>query len=751
MRHIYLVISLLFIFQITFAQKVKISGTVVDEGTKTGIEYATVVLYRSADSTYMTGSLSDSIGSFTIQAPRGDYFLEVNHINYQRFYHKIGVVLADTTLHSLSIPLNILNLKEVEVLGYSPAVRFTDKAVVYKVSDIPASGTGSFTDLFKNIPSLTFDFNEAVLINGTPARFFIDGREITTNELKAYSPSQIATIEVMSNPTAQYDANGLSGIVQLHSKHTTLTGIGGAANISGAHDIQTGSTNISYNHKKLSFNSAFSIWNNHQHGYIETQASNATTRNDVLATIMNINANASADYHLNDRNMLSASYQYINFGYTSKDYSAKRMGKSDMRGITHQFVVGYNHQFSRYGETFKASFYYNETSPQTISRLNYTDEQFNVDNLNHNNSFVAMADYSLPFTENAHFEAGVKSHTRQISIHRTDDFSGIPSYDKFEMRESILATYVQMNSRMEKFNVQFGLRSETNLADRADGSRKWDIFPNISLDYAVNENNILQLGYTNRVNRPSAADLNPFVLLIDPTSTFKGNPELKPEYSHTIFIDYTNRYKGNDIKLSAYYRVVNNLITKTFTNTSDGILYTPVNIPTAHFYGIDLSSVQNCGKILSIQPSAGLSSVYIPRGTDKEFKNIHSFNLGLNIGVKLPYNFNIQALGRYYSGALSVGTSSQSAIVQGLAIGLPQLITELSASKSLLKNNMTLSLRVTDPFKLQRNGFKVYSDNSLRESIYQMETRFVYLSLSYRFNNFKNSARKFDDGGIKVF
>lgn len=751
MRHTYLIMLFLFISQISFAQKVKIFGSLIGNIDKAGVEYATVVLYRSVDSTYITGGLSDSIGHFSIEAPRGDYFLEVNHINYRRYYHKIGPVGTDTTLNVLSLSLNVLNIAEVEVVGHSPSVRFTDKKSIYKVSDIPASSSSSLMDIFKKIPALTFDFNETALINGTPVRFWVDGREVTANELKAYSPTQIATIEVVSNPTAQYDANGLSGIIELRTKRNTLTGVSGSANLSGMHDMQTGSANVSYNRNKLAINSAFSVWSNYQHGSIETHTNSDVFTSGVRANIRNITADASADYSFDERNTLSASYQYIDFRYNSRDYSAKRIGESDMCGITHQFAAGYNHQFARYGETLKANFYYNETSPQTISRLSYTDGQFNVNNLNHNNSFIAMIDYNLPFTENANFEAGVKSHTRHIAIDRTDDFSKIPIQDKLSMKESILAVYVQMNSRMERFNVQFGLRSETNLADKADGSRKWDIFPNISLDYVANENNQFKLGYTNRVNRPSASDLNPFVLFIDPTSTFKGSPELKPEYSHNLFIDYINRYKRNDLKLSFYYRVVNNLITKTFTNTPEGILYTPANITTAHFYGVDFSSVQNIGKVLSIQPSAGLSSVHIPHGTDKKFRNVHSFNLGLSVGVKLPYDFDIQVVGRYSSGALSVGTSSQSAIVQGLAIGLPQLITEFSASKSLLKNNMTISLRMTDPFKLQRNGFKVYSDNSLRESIYQMETRFVYLSLSYRFNYFKNPARKYEDGGINVF
>lgn len=736
---------------VSYAQNVQIKGLLTDANNNSAIEYATVVLYRSADSAYVSGGISDSTGYFKITAPRGDYFLEANHINYKRHYQKIGYIRADTTINPLSISPEILHLNEVVVVGNTQSVRIANDKSIYKVSDIPSSSSGTLNDILKAIPSVTFDFNETALINGTPAKFFVNGREITSNELKAYSPTQIATIEIVSNPTAQYDANGLSGIIYLKTKHNATEGVAGAVNISGAHDMQSGSANLSYNRNKLSLSSAFSIWNNHQHGSIETLFNGNSTSNNIQANILNLTANLSADYNFDYNNTLSASYQYVDFGYTSKDNSEHRVGESNMRGITHQIATSYKHLFERKGEMFKADIYYNQTNPQTLSLLNYADDNFTINNRNNNNSIVAALDYDLPFTENANLEAGIKSHTRNIAINREDNFSGIPEEHQFTLHESILAAYVQMNSRMERFNVQFGLRSETNLADKADGSRKWDIFPNISLEYAVNERNNLKLGYTNRINRPSSADINPFVMMIDPTSIFKGNPNLKPEYSHNVFADYIDRYQGNEIKLSTYYRLVNNLITKTFATTTEGVLYSPVNIPTAHFFGVDLTANQNFGQMLTVQPSIGYSSVYIPSGTDKEFRNINTLNAGLSIGIKLPHNFTIQGLGKYSSGALSVGTSSQSAIVQGLAIGLPQLITEFSASKSLLNNNMTLSLRVTDPINLQKNGFKVYSENSLRESIYHMQTRFVYFSLSYRFNNFKSSARKYDDGGIKVF
>lgn len=748
----FIIILFLLVSQHSYSQNIQVSGSLGDAESRSAIEYATVVLYCSTDSTYVSGGLSDSTGYFRIAAPCGDYFLGINHINYERYYQKTGYIKSDTTMNLISISPNTLTIGTVVVVGSGPSVRITNNKSIYKVSDIPSSNSGMLNDIFKSIPAITLDFNETALINGTPAKMFVNGREITSNELKAYSPSQIATIEIVSDPTAQYDANGLSGIIHLKTKHSVSEGVAGSVNISGAHDMQSGSSNLSYSHNKLSLVSAFSIWNNHQHGSIETLFNGNNTSNNIQADILNLTANLSADYSFDYSNTLSASYQYIDFGYTSKDNSEYRVGKSNMRGITHQIATSYKHLLAREGEIFKADVYYNQTNPQTLSLLNYADDNFAIYNRNSNNSIVAALDYYLPFTENANLEAGLKSHTRNISIYRKNDFfGGRVESNNFSLNESIFAAYIQANSRMEKFNVQFGLRSETNLTDKTDGSHKWDIFPNISLEYAVNERNNLKLGYNNRINRPSSADINPFVMIIDPTSIFKGNPNLQPEYSHNVFADYINRYQGNEIKLSTYYRLVNNLITKTFETTTEGVLYSPVNIPTAHFFGVDLTANQNFGQILTVQPSIGYSCVYIPSGTDKEFRNINTLNAGLCIGIKLTHNFSIQALGKYSSGALSVGTSSQSAIVQGLAIGLPQLMTEFSVSKSLLNNNMTLALRVTDPFNIQKNGFKVYFEDSLRESIYHIQTRFVYLSLSYHFNNFKSSARKYDDGGIKVF
>ena len=736
---------------LSHAQRVQIDGALTD-ANNAPVEYATVVVYSTADSTYVSGGLSDAAGCFSIAVPCGEYFLGINHINYKRHYHKIGHVNRDTTILPISLLPDIQHILEVAVVEKIPMTQIKNDKSIYKVSDIPTSNSGgTLNDILKAIPSVSFNFNETALINGTPAKFFVNGREISSSELKAYSPAQISTIEIVSNPTAQYDANGHSGIIYLTTKRNISDGFSGAVNISGAHDIQNGSANLSYNRDKLALASAFSIWNNHQHGFIETLFDNNRTSNNIQADILNLTANFSIDYHLDHRNTLSASYQYIDFGYTSNDNSEHRTGKSRMRGITHQIATNYKHMFARAGEFVKMDIYYNKTNPQTLSDLNYTDKDFTINNKNNNNSVVATLDYYLPFTENANFEAGLKSHTRNIAIYREDNFSETLQENTFTLHESILAAYIQMNSRMEKFNVQFGLRSETNLADKTDGSRKWDIFPNISLEYTTNENNNLKLGYTNRINRPSSADINPFVMMIDPTSIFQGNPNLKPEYSHNIFADYINRYQGNDIKLSGYYRIVRNLITKTFKNTPDGILYSPVNLPSAHFLGADLTANQKFGQLLSIQPSIGYSYAHIPHGTDKNFRNTGTFTAGLNISITLPYDITIQTFGKYSSGALSIGTSSQSAITQGLTIGLPQIITDFSISKSLLNKNLALSIRVTDPFNVQKNGFKDYSDNSQRESIYHMQTRFVYFSLSYRFNNFKGTKRKYDDGGIKVF
>lgn len=646
----------------------------------------------------------------------------------------------------------VLDLEEVTVVAKTPTVRLTAEKSIYNVSDMSASQSGSMKELLRTIPSLTVDFNENVMLSGTPVRFLVDGQEVSGSELVAYSPSQIASIEVIANPTSKYDASGLSGIVQLVTKKNRTSGMSGTASFSGAHDTQTASAGVNYNLKKINITTNFSLWKNYQHGSIETLSNdNFSFSNQVKADVTDITGNLKFNYNLNPDNEVSVSYQYLNFGYLAGDSSPRRIGQTDMKGITHQLATGYRRKISPNGKSFKANFYYNTTSPTTHSILDYTDRRINISNKNHNNSFVGTLDYFVPFTRKTNLEAGIKSHTRNIAIGYTDNSSGTFQHDKFEMTESIFAGYLLLNSRLEKFNVQVGIRGEANLARTTNNSRKWDTFPNALLSYAMNENNLFSLGYNKRINRPSAADMNPFLLLVDPTSRFQGNPNLSSEYSHNFFLDYTSNYQFHKLKIAAYYKQISKLITKTYESIADDILYTPVNIPSAHFYGADITATYNIREFLMLQPSVGILATTIPREVSGPLKQNTSYYLGLTMYLKLPCNFNIQALANYTSPSLSVGSSYQSAMVQGLAIGESQFWSELSISKSILKESLHFSLRITDPFALMQKGYSTYSGDLKQKTLYHLDTRFVFFGISYRFNSHKAFMQNYDDGGIKVF
>lgn len=734
-----------------FAQQVTITG-VVSGNDSIRIEYATVALYRLTDSTYTVGVITDSVGHFTLKAPSGEYSMEINHLGYERFTSKIALFSSAFHVGTLCLTPTAMSIDEVVVVGKIPAVRLTAEKSVYNVSDMSASQSGSIKDVLRTVPSLTVDFNENVMLGGAPVRFLVDGQEISSSELAAYSPSQIASIEVIANPTSKYDASGLSGIVQLVTKKNRTSGVSGTVNLSGAHDTQIVSAGVSYNHKKLSVSTNFSLWKNYQHGSIETRTdANEPFFNEANADVTDITANLKIGYNLNPDNALFVSYQYLNFGYLANDSSPKRIGKTDMKGITYQFATGYSRKISPKGESLKTNFYYNNTSPTTYSVLDYTDRKINISNNNRNHSFIGTLDYLLPFTENIKFEVGIKSHTRDIAIDRSDNFSGTLQNDKFEMRESILAGYLLVNSHMGKFNLQAGIRGESNLVRMANRTRKLYVFPNLSVAYATSEKSLFSLGYNKRINRPTAADLNPFLLLVDPTNRFQGNPNLMPEYSHNFFADYTGNFQSHKLKVAAYYRRISNLITKTYETVADDILYTPVNIPFANFYGIDITSTHNVGKRVMLQPSAGMLVTNIPSEVSKHLKQNTSYYIGLTVSLKLPSDFNIQALANYTSRSLSVGSSYQSAMVQGLALGKSQLWSEVSISKSILKERLNLSLRMTDPFSLMQKGYDTYGRNSSQQTIYHFDTRFVYFGISYRFNNHKSSKQNYDDGGIKVF
>ncbi len=649
-------------------------------------------------------------------------------------------------------PHKKISLDGLVVIGKVSPVSYRDDKSVYKVSDMPAAKSGTIADILKTLPSVTQDFNGASLINGVPARFFVDGREISRSELDAYSPSQFEYIEVITNPTSKYDADGLSGIIELRSKKTKQSGLSSAINLSGTHDTQSGSLSLVYNKEKLSISTNISVSNVYQHGAIETITENAHSESDIAADILNVLTNIGAEYSFSEESNLNLSYQFIDFGYNARDFSTAREGVTDMKGLTHQVALTHNYTLETRGERLTTNIYYNQTAPKTISQLNYFTEQFNTDNRNANSSLVAMVDYSLPFTDYATFEAGVKSHTRNININREDDFTGVVVADDYSMNESILGLYMLMNSRMEMVNFQFGIRGESDLLNQNDDIRTWNLFPHLSFDYTNKKNNILKVGYNSRISRPTAADLNPFLMLIDPTSQFQGNPDLKPEYSHNLYADYILKRRDNQMKFSSYYRYVKNLITKDYTNIDGGmILYKPINISQAHLYGANAAATINLWKCFSVAPNIGVEFIKLPSSFASEINSVTTLNAGVNLALQLPHNVNVNSMVRYSSGSFSVGSGSQSAIVQGLAIGVPLLYSELSVNKGLLNNSLNISLRITDPFNVQRNGFMVYSDGTQRESRYLMQTRFIHFGLSYRINNHNFTKRKYDDGGISLF
>ncbi len=748
-----ILLLLLVIPTLGYAQTSKMRAKVIDSVNKREVTHATVVAYKKIDSSYVAGGLTDTLGNFELQLVPQKYIIEISHIGYQKRYVDADIKNMAETLDTIMLYGQSIDLDKVTIKGHIAQVANSDDKTVYRVSDMPTAKSGTISELLKSLPTLTQDFNGASLINGVPARFFVDGRELSSNELDAYSPSQIEYVEVITNPTSKYDADGLSGIIQLRTKkRERQSGVSSSINLSGTHDTQAVSFSLLYNKDRFSLFSNASVSNVYQHGAIETITEGAHYSSSVKADIVSVLANIGAEYRFNEYSDINLSYQYIDFGYKTYDFSLSREGETDMRGITHQLALTHNYSHKERGDRIITSIYYNQTAPITLSELDYFTEQFTTINRNANSSLVAMVDYSLPFTEYATFEAGVKSHTRNINIFRDDNFTGETISNTFSLDESILGVYILMNSRMDRANFQFGIRGESDLLNQNENIVSWNLFPHISFDYTSRGNNVLKIGYNSRISRPTVADINPFIMLIDPTSQFQGDPNLKPEYSHNLYADYILKGGGSQVKLSAYYRFMKNLITKEYTNVDGGmVLYKPVNISKAQFYGVNATASLRVWERLSFNPNIGVECVELPSDYAEEISNVITLNAGASLALQLKHNTNIGAVIRYSSGSFSVGSGSQSAIVQGLAIGLPLFYSEFSVSKGLLDNRLNLSVRVTDPFNVQNNGFMVYSDTTQRESRYLMQTRYIHFGISYRMNNHKTTKRKYDDGGIKLF
>ncbi len=768
-----------------------ISGKLTDDKNQP-ISYATVTLLR-LDSAVVNGDLTKDDGTFRITpVSTGTFRLRIESIGVTTKYITVAVT-ADTpnkNMGNIKIAASETTLKTVSIVGEKAAMELKVDKKVFNVEQNITSAGGNATDVLQNVPSVSVDVDGNVSLRGkSGVTILIDGKPATllgsdvTSALQSLPASSIENVEVISNPSAKYDASGTTGIINIVTKKDGRLGINGNLTLgAGTRDKYNGNFGLNIRKGKWTafMNSSLRINN---------------TFNDVITDRKDLVADANGytkSYHTFEHvprhfngsfNSIGATYdpnKYNSFtiteninkmGFGYNDYSvysvydnANQSGSPIQQQTRYSLANGgpfsvssaidYKHKFKKKDEELTIDGTYAVT---TVARENnyhtYNNSYAGTDPYYHiyqsapgsggNSTFNAWADYvNHMFTKNGKFGAGVKSQFYWFNSHNTPIIDSVvigkevvdsALLVRYDYNQQIHAAYVNWSDQFDKFSYQVGLRAEdaeysgTNEGKTVTPLKNsfFNFFPSAFVAYQLANQQSVYLNYSRRTNRPNFFQLLPYVDLSNPSTVSTGNPALEPEFINNIEFSYNKLdKKGNNIILSAYFQYTQNLIDRfIYTDPAkygDRLISMPKNLGVGTTYGLEAIANLKLTKIWDATLSGNIFQNDIKLATVTR-GGFGSF-AKLNTTVKLPKSFSIQINGNY---------ESPKIVAQGTI--RETYWFDVAVRKNLLKGKATVVVNCSDIFKTHR-FINDYDFGYFTQTINRVkETRIGNITFTYRF------------------
>lgn len=620
-------------------------GIVSDSLTGSKIEYASVAVIAVADSAVKGGGITGADGSFSIaKLPPGNFRLRITFMGYKEWYSKPFVIsMQNTTFDAGAIKLKSSDTELGTVVIEEQRSDYTNSIdkKVYDVNQNITNTGGTATEVLQNIPSVTVDIdgnvslrgsaNVTVLIDGKPSGMTGEDRSAVLQQIPA---SMIERIEVITNPSAKYDAQGMAGIINIVLKKEKGKGYNGTVNGGvGTGNKYNGGINLNFRREKANFFANYSYryedrWGK-GFGYQTTVTPDSAFSYDSKSGSLNSNlfqsARVGTDIYINPYNTLSISTgytwrnedkldstQYMFFdenNVMTSDFSRRNRGKDGTNTI--DAALDYRKSFPGSKRTLSsaASFTTNRRSVWNDFQLNsigYENIPYQVNEAN--NLFysgIAQIDYSHPVSDSFRIETGVKYTYRQYSNEQagyqynylTEMYISDERFaDLFVYDENVGAAYVQMNMHRNKFDYLAGVRAEYTYLTGNSSSQDTsflknyiNLFPNAAVRYTTEKGMEMQLSYSRRLNRPGNWNLNPFIDYSDSINLRTGNPYLDPEFIHSFDFSINRAQLKFMWSFTFYYRHSDNVIThvRVFDVETNRAIVQPQNYTSSENYGVE--------------------------------------------------------------------------------------------------------------------------------------------------------------------
>lgn len=727
----------------------KIKGRILDSLTRQPIDYATVSAFLTGTTQVAGGIITDEKGQFTVDnlAP-GEYYIKCDFIGYTTRTLS-GLILSDKAsvvkVGDVLIANNSKAIKEVVVKGSRNFMENHIDKMVYNVEKDIGSQTGVATDVMKKIPQVSVDMEGNVELQGSQnVRVFINGKPSTLFDnnlaaaLQSIPASLIKSIEVITSPGAQYDAQGSGGIINIILKDNKAKGANGSLNLSGGSRYQNGSTNLHIKNGNLDLNASLS--GNYQlntrswSGSYRKSDSTEMKQNNYVDVIRNgYRASTGFDWAISKTHDINGSVSYNNYGNELNGSSIQniyflslfsdtgilRNNYSNYRYQSVDYNLNYVKKFAKEGQELTFSYqesYSNNTYKYWLSQFSnetllYSGAKSNNNQKETNRYFTI--DYTHPFTKEIVLASGLKasqnyteSNTERYSLDTSTDYyyANPRQFDAFNFNKIIYAAYASLTFPINKhYGLRLGIREEaTHLSypnDTLASQLYYFLSPSAVLSRNLKNNANIKLSYSRRIQRPGFGQLNPFVDAADPSSLSQGNPYLLPQKIHSLELSYYKSFeKGSSIYASGFYRYSNfdwqgfttfypefTVGDTTYRNAS---LSTTINAGILHIGGIYASSTIVFTPKLEIRFGFGGNGKHVESdlngGTPKT-----NFNYRMNANA--TYKFNKSTTAEVY-----YNYNSARYEVQGK---YPDYYSyNLGFKKQFKDNKASLSINASSPF-----------------------------------------------------
>ena len=770
----------------------KISGKI--QSLNEGINGATINVLKAKDSSLVKMSVCDKAGIFEVdRLANGQYIIKVTAVGFLPFVSKPFTVSNENnsvTISPIELSKTSKDLQAVRVTSTRPLIENKiDKLVVNVEAAISNAGSTALEVLEKS-PGITVDRDGNISLKGKQGVIILlDGKQTYLSAadlatlLRNTPASQLDQIEIMSQPSAKYDASGNSGMINIKTKKNLQQGFNGSLSLSytqGRYPKTNNSILLNSRKGKVNFFTSLGVSYNQNFFNIDLLRKIKSSSTSPTSSVFNQTSfnyrhdqsnvlKAGVDFFASKKTTLGAAagFTYLNAAGRGESNTDIYNGSNVLTSINaantrftydwHNYTanLNYRHIIDTAGREITADadyILYHKTNPGTTDNYTYDANKslvgfpllLRILTPSDITIYTAKADYVHPIKKVAKFEAGIKS-----SYVNTDNIADYTYYDhstatwkvdsrtnNFKYNENINAAYINASKQVNKWGYQFGLRLENTIAkglqitNNQSFKRNYtQLFPTAYVSYAANKQNTLAASYGRRIDRPNYQDMNPFRYFLDRFSYREGNPNLTPQFTRNV--ELSHNYKGQ-LNTSLNYTRTTDIISEIFIqdNSDSTLAYKKQNIATRRNIGLSINYNKAINKIWNLTFFANVFNNYFNGVINNAPLNISytSFQLNTSSQFKFKKGWTTEFSGLYRYKNLDASSINE-------AVGM----ISLGVAKQVLNNKGTLRLNVRDPFyTMVFRGYTKF-DNIDMNLKFRFDSRTVALAFTYRFGKNQNN------------